>query len=221
MFLQVENLLTAAEVQTLVEIARQARFIDGKLSNPHNIVKDNVIGDNANDPMARQAGQIGLAALQRSEQARDFVLPRRVAVPTLLRYDVGMKYGNHIDAAFLPVGAQALRSDVSCTIFITDPGNYQGGELVISLGTETVRVRGTAGSAVFYPSTRVHEVTPVTAGARLVMITFIESQIPDEMQRDLIYTLGEVRALEGLKMDWHNRTQLEYVIANLLRMWSR
>jgi PKHD-type hydroxylase len=64
-------------------------------------------------------------------------------------------------------------------------------------------------------------VTPVTAGTRLVMITFIQSQIPDEIQRELLYTLGEVRALEGLKMDWRNRTQLEYVIANLLRMWSR
>jgi len=221
MFLQVENLLTPAEVQTIAEIARQARFIDGRLSNPHNIVKDNVIGDNANDPAARQAGQIALAALQRCEEAGNFVFPRRVAVPTLLRYDVGRKYGEHIDAAFLPVGPQPLRSDVSCTLFIANPSDYQGGELVIRLGTETARIKGKAGSGVFYPSTRVHEVTPVTAGARLVMITFIESQIPDEMQRELLYTLGEVRALEGLKMEWGNRTRLEYVIANLLRMWSR
>jgi PKHD-type hydroxylase len=221
MFLQVENLLTAAEVQAVAEIARQARFIDGRLSNPHSIVKDNVIGDNANDPMARQAGQIALAAFQRSEEARNFVFPKRVAVPTLLRYDAGMKYGDHIDAAFLPGGAQPLRSDVSCTIFVASPSDYQGGELVIHLGTETVRIKGNAGSALFYPSTRVHQVTPVTSGARLVMITFIESQIPDEMRREMLYTLGEVRALEGLKMDWANRTQLEYVIANLLRMWSR
>jgi PKHD-type hydroxylase len=221
MFLQIENLLTPAEVHTLGEIARQARFIDGRLSNPHNIAKHNVIGDIANDPMAAKAGQIALAAIQRSEAARNFVLPQRIALPTLLRYDVGMKYGNHIDAAFLPVGPQLLRSDVACTIFIAQPSDYQGGELAIHLGTETARIKGKAGSAIFYPSTRVHEVTPVTAGARLVMISFIESQVPDEMQRDLIYSLGEVRALEGLKMDWHNRTQLEYVIANLLRMWSR
>jgi PKHD-type hydroxylase len=220
MFLQVENFFTAEEVQSLTEIARTAKFIDGKLSNPHNVTKDNVIGD-ANDPMARRAGQIGLAALQRCEEARNFVLPQRVGVPTLCRYEVGMKYGPHIDAAFLPVGAQPLRSDVSCTMFIANPEDYEGGELVVHLGTETVRVKGKAGSAVFYPSTQVHQVTPVTAGARVVMITFIESQIPDEMQRELLYTLGEVRALEGLKMDWHNRTQLEYVIANLFRMWSR
>lgn len=220
MFLQVENLLAPAEVQAIAEIARQAKFIDGRLSNPHNVTKDNVIGD-SNDPLARKAGQIALAALQRSEEARNFAFPQRVAVPTLLRYDPGMKYGAHVDAAFLPLGPQPMRSDVSCTLFIANPADYQGGELVIHLGTEITRIKGNAGSAVFYPSTRLHQVTPVSSGARLVMITFIESQIPDEMQRELLYTLNEVRALEGLKMDWHNRTQLEYVSANLLRMWSR
>jgi PKHD-type hydroxylase len=220
MFLQLENFLAPAEVQAIAEIARQAKFIDGKLSNPHSLTKDNVIGDNT-DPMARKAAQIALGALQRSEEVKNFAFPRRVAVPTLLRYEVGMKYGAHIDAAFLPVGPQPLRSDVSCTMFIADPSEYQGGELVIHLGTEVTRIKGAAGSVVFYPSTHVHQVTPVTSGARLVVITFIESQIPDEMQRELLYTLGEVRALEGLKMEWRNRTQLEYVIANLLRMWSR
>lgn len=220
MFLQIENFLEPQEVQAIAEIARQAKFIDGKLSNPHNVTKDNAIGDNT-DPMARKAAQIGLSALQRSEEARNFVFPQRVAVPTLLRYDSGMKYGPHIDAAFMPVGPQPLRSDVACTMFISAPADYQGGELLIHLGTETTRIKGNPGSVVFYPSTHVHQVVPVSAGQRLVLITFIESQIPDAMQRDLLYALGEVRALEGLKMDWRNRTQLEYVIANLLRMWSR
>ena len=125
------------------------------------------------------------------------------------------------DAAFLPLAPEPLRSDVSCTIFISGPDQYQGGELLIHLGTEAVPIKGAAGSAVFYPSTTLHEVVPVVSGERLVMITFIESQIPDQLQRELLYTLGEVRALEGLKMDWRNRTQLEFVIANLHRMWSR
>jgi PKHD-type hydroxylase len=220
MFLQVENFLTSAEVQAIAEIAREAKFIDGRRTNPHGVTKDNVIGD-PNDPQAHKAGQIALTALQRNEEVRNFVFPQRIAVPTLCRYAAGMKYGAHIDAAFIAVGPQALRSDVSCTMFIANPGDYQGGELVIHLGTEIVRVKGNAGSAVFYPSTHVHQVVPVTSGERLVLITFIESQIPDETQRDLLYALGEVKALEGLKMDWRNRTQLEYVIANLLRMWSR
>lgn len=220
MFLQVENFLAPEEVQAIGELARAAKFIDGRRSNPHNVTKDNAIAD-LNDPAGRKAGEIALAALQRSEEARNFVFPQRIAMPTLCRYAAGMKYGAHIDAAFLPVGPQPLRSDVSCTMFVANPADYQGGELVIYLGTEATRIKGRPGSAVFYPSTHVHEVTPVTVGTRLVMITFIQSQIPDEIQRELLYSLGEVRALEGLKMDWRNRTQLEYVIANLLRMWSR
>ncbi len=220
MFLQIENFLTAAEVQSIAEAARQAKFIEGRRSNPHNTTKDNEIGD-PNDPAAQRAAQIALAALQRNEQARNFVFPQRVAIPSLSRYAVGMKYGAHVDAAYLPVGAQPLRSDVSCTMFISSPGDYEGGELVAHLGSEIVRVKGNPGCAIFYPSTTVHQVVPVSSGERLVVITFIESQIPDQLQRDMLHALGEVRALEGLKMDWRNRTQLEYVIANLHRMWSR
>ncbi|MGA2189921.1 MAG: Fe2+-dependent dioxygenase [Steroidobacteraceae bacterium] len=220
MFLQIENLLTAAEVQSIAELARQAKFIEGRRSNPHNVTKHSEIGD-PNDPLSQRASQIALAALQRSDQAREFVFPQRVAVPSLCRYGIGRHYGAHTDAAFLPVGPQPLRSDVSCTMWINDPAEYQGGELVAQFGSETIRIKGKPGSAVFYPSTTLHEVVPVTSGERIVVITFIESQIPDQLQRDLLYALGEVRALEALKMEWHNRTQLDYVIQNLHRMWSR
>lgn len=219
MFLQIPNLLMVAEIQAIAEIAREARFVEGKRSNPHNIAKQNLIAD-TNDSLNHKASQIALGAIQRSEEFRNFVFPRRVPAPTLSRYGVGMKYGPHTDAAFLPVAPEPLRSDVSCTIFISHPAEYQGGELLIHLGTEGVSVKGEAGSAIFYPSTTLHQVAPVTAGERLVMITFIESQIPDQLQRELLYTLGEVRALEGMKMAWQNRTQIEFVIANLQRMWS-
>ena len=220
MFLQIENFLTPAEVRDIAEIARQAKFIEGRRSNPHNHTKDNVIGDPA-DPAAQKASQIALAALQRNEQAKNFCFPQRMALPSLARYDVGMKYGAHIDAAFLPLAAQPLRSDVSCTMFISDPAEYEGGELIIYLGTEIVHIKGKAGSAVFYGSTHVHQVEPVRSGSRLVVITFIESQVADPLQRDLLYSLGEVRALEAAKMEWRTRTQLDYVFANLHRMWSR
>ena len=220
MFLQIDNYLTAAEVREVADIARQAKFIEGRRSNPHNHTKDNVIGD-PNDPMAQKASQIALAALQRNEQSRNFAFPQRMALPSLARYDVGMKYGAHIDAAFLPLGPQPLRSDVSCTLFISDPVDYEGGELVVYMGSEIIRIKGNAGSAIFYASTHVHQVEPVKSGSRLVMITFIESQIPDPLERDLLYSLGEVRAYESSKMEWRARTQLDYVFANLHRMWSR
>lgn len=219
MFLRIEDFMDAAEVQAIAQLAAQVRFIDGRRSNPHNPTKSSAIGDST-DPAAQQASQIALTALQRSEAVKNFVFPRRMAVPNFARYEAGMKYGAHTDVAFMPLAPQPLRSDVSCTMFISDPSEYQGGELVISLGTELLRIKGRPGSAIFYPSTTIHEVTPVSSGVRLVMITFIESQIADQLQRDLLYTLGEVRALEGLKIDWQNRVHLEYVIANLHRMWA-
>jgi PKHD-type hydroxylase len=220
MFLQVEDFLGSAEVQSITALAKQTKFIDGRRSNPHNMMKNNVIAD-PTDAVGLQVSQIALNALHRTEAVRNFAFPQRVAVPTLTRYDTGMTYGAHVDAAFLPINEKPLRSDVSCTIFVSDPASYQGGELVVYSGSEEVRIKGKAGSAIFYASTSVHQVAPVTSGERLVIITFIESQIPDPMQRDLIHSLGEVRALEGLKMDWRNRTRLEYVIANLQRLWSR
>jgi PKHD-type hydroxylase len=221
MFLQIEDFLAPAEVQAIAEIARKAQFIEGRRSNPHNPTKNNAIAD-PSDPLAQQAAQIALGAFQRSEAARNFVLPQRIATPQILRYAEGMSYGAHVDAAFMGMAQQpALRSDLSCTIFISDPASYEGGELVIYLGSEEVRIKGKPGQVVFYPSTTLHQVPPVKAGERVVMITFIQSHLPDQMQRELVYTLNEVRALEGLKMDWRNRMQLEYVIANLQRMWSR
>jgi PKHD-type hydroxylase len=220
MILTIENFLQPAEVAAIADLSRQARYVDGKRSNPHNVTKDSAIGD-PGDPAAQRISQIALAALQRSEAAREFVFPQRVAVPSLVRYRVGHQYGAHTDAAFMPVGTEPLRSDVSCTMFISGPADYEGGELIAHIGTETLRLKGNPGAAVFYPSTTIHQVAPVSAGERLVVITFIESQIPDQLQRDLLYALGEVRALEALKMDWRNRTQLDYVIQNLHRMWSR
>ena len=220
MFLLIEDVLSPPEVATITKLAQQVRFVDGRLSNPHNTTKLNTIAD-FNDPAGQQASQIAFAALQRNEAAMNFAAPQRIAAPNLCRYGVGMTYGPHTDAAYLPIGPQPLRSDVSCTLFLNDPSAYQGGELTIYLGSEVVRIKGKPGSAVLYPSTTLHQVVPVTSGERVVMITFIQSRIPDQMQRELLYKLGEVRALESLKMSWENRVQLEHVITNLQRMWSR
>lgn len=219
MFLLIDEFLMAAEVQSVCELADKMKFLEGRRSNPYNQTKNNLIADPA-DPLSQQASQIALAAFQRSETARNFVFPQRIALPQVCRYGVGMNYGAHVDSAFLPLGQQPMRSDVSCTIFLNDPASYEGGELKVSLGSPDLRLKGKPGQAVFYPSTTLHQVEPVISGERLVMITFIESQVADQMKRDLLHWLGEIRALEASKMDWRNRTRLEYVIANLHRMWA-
>jgi len=152
---------------------------------------------------------------------RDFAFPRHVAPPLLARYDVGMTYGVHADTAHMRFGTEMRRSDLSATVWLNPPASYEGGELVVHLGTRPVAFKGEPGSVIIYPSTQLHEVAPVRRGQRLVSITFIESLIPEEYQRTQLYELGEVAALEGLKMAWENRVRLEAVRNNLLRLWSR
>jgi PKHD-type hydroxylase len=220
MFLELQNLLGADELAQVRALAASARYVEGRVSNPHSLVKNNLQID-VNDPAFAQSSQLLAMALHRSEPFRNYAYPQVMAPPMLAKYRPGMTYGAHTDAAFLPIEARPLRSDLSCTIFIGDPASYEGGVLSIQLGTRTVEFKGPAGSAIVYPSTTLHEVTPVTAGERLVALTFIESLIPDPVLRDLLYQLDEVGALEGLNMSWENRTRLEYVRNNLKRMWGQ
>jgi PKHD-type hydroxylase len=219
MFHELEDVLTTDEVARLAAIAAASRFVDGRVSNPHSDVKDNLQIDPA-DARKEEASKLMAAALFRIEDFRNFAFPRIMAPPILAKYAPGMRYGAHSDAAFLPVGARPLRSDLSCTIFVGTPDSYVGGELAIHLGGRTVEFKGGPGSAVVYPSNTLHEVRPVTAGERLVGLTFIESLIPDGSQRELLYELNEVAALEGFNMSLENRTRLEYVRNNLRRMWG-
>ncbi len=219
MFLEIRELLNPQEVARLVALSRELRFVDGKASNPANTTKDNLQAD-LGDPRYQESTQIVSAAFARSREFRDFAFPKRICPPLLARYEPGMKYGAHADAALIAVGNTNIRSDLSCTVFIADPSTYEGGELVTHLGTRPVVFKGRPGEAIVYPSTMLHEVRPVRSGQRLVSITFIESLIADEHRRTQLYELNEVGALEGLKMNWENRVRLEVVRQNLLRMWS-
>jgi PKHD-type hydroxylase len=220
MILELKDFLNPAEVARLAALSRELKFVNGRISNPANTSKDNLQADAA-DPRFAESTKIVADAFARSEPFRDFAFPRRIAPPLLCRYEPGMKYGAHADAAHLQVEGSILQSDLSATVFIADPASYQGGELVIHLGTRPLVAKGAPGEVIVYPSTMLHEVRPVRSGTRLVSITFIESAVPDEYKRTQIYELNEVAALEGLNMQWQNRVRLETVRQNLLRMWSK
>lgn len=219
MFLQIEDVLTPEEVAELRAMAAKAQFVDGKITSPHSTVKDNLQIDHA-DAAYQASSKLLAAALQRSEPFRNFAFPALMAPPMLARYEPGMRYGAHSDSPVIQLGARSLRSDISCTVFIADPESYDGGELAVRLGSRNVEFKLPAGHAIVYPSTTLHEVKPVTRGQRLVGITFVESQIADSVYRELLYELDEVAALEGNNMSWENMTRLQYVRANLRRIWS-
>ena len=217
MYREIE-LLSAAGVAELRRIAAGARFVDGRISNPHSQVKQNL--QLHDDAAYQQSSQLLLQALNAHEDFRNFAFPVAILPPLMTRYTSDMRYGAHADAAYLQLGSQTLRSDLSCTIFLSDPGSYEGGALRLQLGTAELRFRGQPGSAIVYPSTLLHEVEPVTQGERLVAITFIQSRIRDAFRRELLYELNEVAALEGNNMRPENFTRLQSVQFNLLRRWA-
>jgi len=217
MFKELE-ILSAAQVAELRGIAASARFVDGRISNPHSTVKQNL---QLHDEAAYdRSSQILTQALYGHEDFQNFAFPVAMLPPMMARYTSEMRYGAHADAAFLQLGNMGLRSDLSCTVFLSDPDGYEGGDLVARLGNSEVRLRAAAGSAIVYPSTTIHRVEEVTKGERLVALTFIESRIADGEQRELLYELNEVAAAAGEMMDVDTYTRLQRVQQNLMRKWG-
>ena len=211
-------ILTPEEIEECRKIAAAAPFVDGRITNPHNIAKQN---EQLHDQSAYQkSAQLLHAALLRSEELRDFAFPVTIAHPLLTRYKPGMKYGLHTDVAFMQLPTGPIRSDLSCTIFLNEPDSYEGGALHVKLGDADIHFKLRPGEAIVYPSDTLHEVEPVTKGERLVAITFIQSRVQDPFRRNLLFNLNEVAALEGLTMAPDNFTRLQLVQANLLRLWG-
>ena len=212
------QLLTDAEVAECKKIAAAAPFVHGRITNPHNKAKQN---EQLHEQQAYQkSSQMLLQAFGRSEEFREFAFPTMIAPPLITRYQPGMHYGAHSDAAFIQLPGGSLRSDLSCTIFLNDPESYEGGALHIHLGDAEMQFKLPPGLAVIYPSDTLHAVDPVTKGERLVAITFIQSRIQDPFRRNLLFNLNEVAALEGLKMSPENFARLQVVQNQLLRHWG-
>jgi PKHD-type hydroxylase len=215
---RVLQILTAEEVAECRRIAEATPFVDGKITNPHMSAKNN---EQLHDHAAyERSSAILRSALLRSPEFLEFAFPVALAPPLITRYKSGMHYGQHADAAFLQLPAGTIRSDLSATIFLNDPGTYEGGELHVQHADAELKFKLQPGEAIIYPSTSFHQVLPVTSGERLVAITFVQSRIKDPVKRSVLFDLNEVAALEGLKMDPLNYSRLQLVQQNLLREWS-
>lgn len=213
----IQDLLTPEEVDHLLKFSSTHLFSDGKVSNEEFELKSN-LQSNMQDPAAQQASAIVQNALVRNEFVRDICHPKSLAAPMISKYTPGMHYGEHVDT-HLVVGAIPVRVDVSCTVFLNDPKNYDGGELVLRLADKTVKIKEKPGAAILYPSTQYHHVAPVTRGERIAAITFIQSHVRDTAQRSVLYELQDFLHEYGAGMTAEAQMQLEYVRTNLLRMW--
>lgn len=160
------------------------------------------------------------AALEKNDVVRSMALPRRIFPPLVSKSGAGEGYGTHVDDAVIG-GTLGLRSDLSVTVFLSDPGDYDGGELVVESLAGADAAKASAGDAVLYPSTTLHRVEPVTRGERLVAVTWIESQVRDAGRREILFDLDRARRTiferEGKSATFDLVTKS---YSNLLRRWT-
>lgn len=149
--------------------------------------------------------------------------PKRFSPLLVSRTEAGGGYGAHIDNALMGRGADRLRTDLSFTLFLSEPGSYEGGDLVIDQAGATQSIKAQAGDLFLYPSTTLHAVAPVTQGVRLACVGWIESAVPDPMEREILYDLENLRAtLKGqLSAQSAELLTLSKVYSNLIRRFAR
>ena len=213
------NVLSAAELQAVRELLPQVRFADGRITNPDSTIKQNLQAPQE-DPANQRIALIARDALMRFGELRVFAQPRTMARTTVVRYEPGMNYGWHVDEALFP-STPPICSDLSCTVFLNDPSEYDGGELTIQLGAQELAYKLEPESAILYRSTTIHRVTPVTRGVRIAAIAWLQSWVADSNQRELLVQLEEARGLAASGGD-RQRLQvlLESLRTNLFRMWA-
>jgi len=224
MLLQIQQVLSAEDVSNMRRVLDSAEWVDGRVTAGHQSAraKDNLQLPE-DHPAARQLGEAVVAALQRHPLFISAALPARVFPPLFNRYEGGGSFGSHVDNAIRQVTGTGLRirTDLSATLFLASPDEYDGGELCVEDTYGVHRVKLPAGDMVLYPSTSLHHVTPVTRGARIASFFWIQSLVRDDGQRTLLFDLDS--AIQRLNQDVPNHpaaVQLTGVYHNLLRQWA-
>ena len=224
MMLHIPEVLNSSQVAECRRIIDAAEWVDGKVTAGHQsaVAKDNMQVPAAS-PAARQAGDLVLGALSNSALFISAALPLKVFPPLFNRYRGGQAFGNHVDNAIrtVPGTPVRVRTDLSATLFLSPPGDYDGGELMVddAYGGHTVKLP--AGHLVLYPASSLHRVTPVTRGARVSSFFWIQSMVRSDQQRTLLFELdGAIQRLAGAAPHDEGIVKLTGVYHNLLRMWA-
>jgi len=222
--LQVPDLLTIEQVAHARRLLEAADWVDGRVTAGRQSaqVKDNLQLPE-DHPVGRELGDLILSALQHSSLFASAALPLRVFPPLFNLYRGGQSFGNHVDNAIRQVAGTGhrIRTDLSATLFLSAPDEYEGGELLVedTYGVHSVKLP--PGHMIVYPATSLHNVRPVTQGARIAAFFWVQSMVRQDADRTLLFDLDT--AIQGLNQDApdHPSTiQLTAVYHNLLRRWA-
>jgi PKHD-type hydroxylase len=224
MVLTIPELLGAAQITEFQQVLGSAEWIDGKATAGYlsSRTKNNAQIPEGH-PVARRLGNLILDELDKNQAFIAAALPLRVLPPLFNRYTGGQAYGGHIDGAIRPVAGTPyrVRTDLSATVFLTDPAEYDGGELVIGEAGEERRVKLPAGDMVLYSGGTVHRVMPVTRGVRLAAFFWVHSMVRDDTRRTILLDLDNaLQQLGRTGADQDACVRLAGVYHNLLRQWA-
>ena len=224
MLVRVPAVLPAEHLQRCRQLLDAAEWVDGRVTAGHQSARAKDNEQLAEDsPAARELGDLVVASLERNARFIAAALPLKVFPPLFNRYRPGKSFGMHVDNAVRIVRGtpHRVRTDLSGTLFLASPDEYDGGELVIedTYGQHSVKLP--AGDLILYPSTSLHRVTPVTSGARVAAFFWIQSMVRSDADRALLYDLDN--AIQRLTVDTPDHpalVQLTGVYHNLLRRWA-
>jgi PKHD-type hydroxylase len=224
MLLQIPGVLTAGQAAECRQKIEKAEWVDGRITAGHQSAraKDNLQLPE-NHPAAQAMGEMILSALEQSPLFMSFALPLKVFPPLFNRYEGGQSFGNHVDNAIRQVTGtpHRIRTDLSATLFLTAPEDYDGGELVIEdiYGVHSVKLP--AGHLILYPATSLHNVRPVTRGARISSFFWIQSMVRDDGERTILFDMDmAIQRINEDAPDHPSVVQMTAVYHNLLRRWA-
>ncbi|MES2677227.1 MAG: Fe2+-dependent dioxygenase [Pseudomonadota bacterium] len=224
MLLQIPQVLSKEQVLNCRRILDSASWVDGKVTAGHQSAKaKNNMQIPENSASAKELREIVLTALEKNPLFISAALPLRVFPPLFNRYSGGQNFGTHIDNAirYIPGTGNPIRTDLSATLFLAEPDEYEGGELVIEDNYGIHKVKLAAGDMILYPSTSLHHVTEVTKGARVASFFWIQSMIRDDAKRTLLFDLDNaIRSSLAANPNHPSSIQMTGIYHNLLRMWS-
>ncbi|MES2961403.1 MAG: Fe2+-dependent dioxygenase [Pseudomonadota bacterium] len=224
MLLQVPDILTPEQVKEFREILDKANWVDGKVTAGHQsaLVKNNTqLPENSAE--SKELGEKILIALERNSTFISAALPLKVFPPLFNSYSGGQNFGTHIDNAIrqVPGTPFRIRTDLSATLFLSDPLEYEGGELVVEDTYGLHKVKLPAGHMILYPASSLHYVTPVTKGARVASFFWIQSMVRDDAQRTLLFDLdNSIRTVLRDLPNHESSVHLTGIYHNLLRRWA-
>lgn len=222
MYIHIQNLLTAEHLETVDAGLAEGTFVDGaSTAGPSaRAVKQNLQLDKKKTNNAKEMDTAILTALAEHQLVRGMALPARILPPLYSKHEPGMTYGTHTDNPVMP-GNPPVRTDISITIFLSDPETYDGGELMVTTEVGEAKFKLPKGDALMYPSGALHTVREVTKGERLAAVTWIQSSVRDAARRQLLFDLDVACQLVNRADRTSNEARLLLkTYGNLLRMWA-